>query len=127
MKRFSTLALAVLVTLSTALAKDKKKDPEEIGNRDVGKIHPIEPFVLIHCCRSTGEVQGCLRVANLLQGSAEAGHWSSAVFHALPRQLLSALRSLDQEHSVPAMRRNTYQFGSAKRTDIRCVKRFGLE
>lgn len=37
MKRFSTLALAVLVTLATALAKDKKKDPEEIGNRDVGK------------------------------------------------------------------------------------------
>jgi len=37
MKRFSTLALALLVTLSIALAKDKKKDPEEIGNRDVGK------------------------------------------------------------------------------------------
>jgi predicted Zn-dependent protease len=38
MKRFSTLALAVLVSLSTAIAaKDKKKDPEEIGNRDVGK------------------------------------------------------------------------------------------
>jgi beta-barrel assembly-enhancing protease len=37
MKRFSTLALAFLVTLSTAVAKDKKKDPEEIGNRDVGK------------------------------------------------------------------------------------------
>ena len=37
MKRFSALALTVLVTLSSALAKDKKKDPEEIGNRDVGK------------------------------------------------------------------------------------------
>src|SRR5881392_2584768 len=38
MKRFSALALAVLVTLSSAVAaKDKKKDPEEIGNRDVGK------------------------------------------------------------------------------------------
>jgi len=37
MKRFSTLALALLVTLSAAIAKDKKKDPEEIGNRDVGK------------------------------------------------------------------------------------------
>src|SRR6184192_4232564 len=37
MKRFSALALAVLVTLSSAIAKDKKKDPEEIGNRHVGK------------------------------------------------------------------------------------------
>jgi len=37
MKRFSALALAFLVTLSTAVAKDKKKDPDEIGNRDVGK------------------------------------------------------------------------------------------
>src|SRR5438552_2565792 len=37
MKRFSTLALAVLATVSLAAAKDKKKDPEEIGNRDVGK------------------------------------------------------------------------------------------
>src|SRR5881392_801081 len=38
MKRFSALALAVLVTLSSvAAAKDKKKDPDEIGNRDVGK------------------------------------------------------------------------------------------
>jgi len=37
MKRFSTLALALLVTLTVAIAKDKKKDPEEIGNRDVGK------------------------------------------------------------------------------------------
>ena len=38
MKRFSTFALAVLVTLSSAFAaKDKKKDPDEIGNRDVGK------------------------------------------------------------------------------------------
>ena len=37
MKRFSTFTLAVLVTFSTAVAKDKKKDPEEIGNRDVGK------------------------------------------------------------------------------------------
>src|SRR5580765_5751283 len=38
MKRFSALALAVLVTISSAVAaKDKKKDPDEIGNRDVGK------------------------------------------------------------------------------------------
>src|SRR5215510_13895063 len=37
MKRFSTLSLSVLVALSSALAKDKKKDPHEIGNRDVGK------------------------------------------------------------------------------------------
>src|SRR3989442_13748695 len=37
MKRFSTLALAVLIAVSAAVAKDKKKDPEEIGNRDVGK------------------------------------------------------------------------------------------
>src|SRR5437899_3933013 len=37
MYRFSTFALAVLVTLSSAVAKNKKKDPEEIGNRDVGK------------------------------------------------------------------------------------------
>ncbi len=36
MKRIGTLALALLVTLS-AFAKDKKKDPEEIGSRDVGK------------------------------------------------------------------------------------------
>src|SRR5258708_3822185 len=37
MQRCSTFALAVLVTLSSAVAKDKKKDPDEIGNRDVGK------------------------------------------------------------------------------------------
>src|SRR5437762_10048100 len=37
MKRFSALALALLVAVSSAVAKDKKKDPEEIGNRDVGK------------------------------------------------------------------------------------------
>src|SRR5437870_7060232 len=38
MNRFSTFTLAVLVTLSSmAAAKDKKKDPDEIGNRDVGK------------------------------------------------------------------------------------------
>src|SRR3954451_2551829 len=37
MYRFSTFALAVLVTLSSAAANDKKKDPDEIGNRDVGK------------------------------------------------------------------------------------------
>src|SRR5437764_2754946 len=37
MKRFSAFTLAVLVTLSSAFAGDKKKDPEEIGNRDVGK------------------------------------------------------------------------------------------
>lgn len=41
MKRLSTLSAGVLVALSLlvtgAVAKDKKKDPEEIGNRDVGK------------------------------------------------------------------------------------------
>jgi predicted Zn-dependent protease len=37
MQRFSALALAVLVTLASAAASDKKKDPDEIGNRDVGK------------------------------------------------------------------------------------------
>jgi predicted Zn-dependent protease len=37
MRRFSALALAFLVTLSCAIASDKKKDPDEIGNRDVGK------------------------------------------------------------------------------------------
>src|SRR5439155_1541948 len=37
MNRFSTFTLAVLVTLSVAAAKDKKQDPDEIGNRDVGK------------------------------------------------------------------------------------------
>src|ERR1700719_3600396 len=37
MRRFSALALAVLVTMSYAVASDKKKDPDEIGNRDVGK------------------------------------------------------------------------------------------
>ena len=35
-RRSSAFALAFLLTLS-ASAKDKKKDPEEIGNRDVGK------------------------------------------------------------------------------------------
>src|SRR5713101_6364880 len=37
MRRFSALALAFLVALSCAIASDKKKDPDEIGNRDVGK------------------------------------------------------------------------------------------
>jgi predicted Zn-dependent protease len=37
MHRFSVLVLALLVTLSSALAENKKKDPDEIGNRDVGK------------------------------------------------------------------------------------------
>src|SRR3981189_2795079 len=37
MQRFSTFTLAVLVTFSSAVAKDKNKDPDEIGNRDVGK------------------------------------------------------------------------------------------
>lgn len=37
MHRFSALALAVLVALPAAVASDKKKDPDEIGNRDVGK------------------------------------------------------------------------------------------
>ena len=37
MRRFSALALSVLVTLPLAVAENKKKDPDEIGNRDVGK------------------------------------------------------------------------------------------
>ena len=37
MRRFSSLALGVLVTLPCVVASDKKKDPDEIGNRDVGK------------------------------------------------------------------------------------------
>src|SRR3954462_4520142 len=41
MKRFSALSLVVLLNLCAAFAADKKtdkkKDPEEIGNRDVGK------------------------------------------------------------------------------------------
>src|SRR5205823_8761411 len=37
MQRFSAFTLALLVAVSSAVAKDKKKDPEEIGNRDVGK------------------------------------------------------------------------------------------
>src|SRR6202165_4660952 len=37
MKRFATFALAVLVTLSSAVAENKEKDPDLIGNRDVGK------------------------------------------------------------------------------------------
>src|SRR5229473_3512063 len=37
MRHFSALALAFLVTLSCAVASDKKKDPDEIGNRDIGK------------------------------------------------------------------------------------------
>ena len=37
MERFSALALAVLIAVPAAVAEDKKKDPDEIGNRDVGK------------------------------------------------------------------------------------------
>ena len=37
MHRFSALTLSILATLSYAVASDKKKDPDEIGNRDVGK------------------------------------------------------------------------------------------
>src|SRR5438477_1407938 len=50
MKRFATFALAVLVTVSSAVAKDKKKDPDEIGNRDVGKginFYSIEKEIAI--------------------------------------------------------------------------------
>ncbi|MBI3680152.1 MAG: M48 family metalloprotease [Acidobacteria bacterium] len=36
LRKLETL-LAVVLTVTVALAKDKKKDPEEIGNRDVGK------------------------------------------------------------------------------------------
>src|SRR5580704_5168403 len=37
MHRFSALALSILVTLSYAVASDKKKDPDQIGTRDVSK------------------------------------------------------------------------------------------
>ena len=37
MKRLIVLGIGALLALSTAVAKDKKKDPDEIGNRDVGK------------------------------------------------------------------------------------------
>src|SRR5208282_2083179 len=37
MRRFSVLAVTVLTAVPFAVASDKKKDPDEIGNRDVGK------------------------------------------------------------------------------------------
>ena len=37
MKRLSIAATAILLMSWCALAKDKKKNPGEIGNRDVGK------------------------------------------------------------------------------------------
>src|SRR6202795_2748267 len=37
MTKLSLLVLAGLVALPCAVADDKKKDPDEIGNRDVGK------------------------------------------------------------------------------------------
>ncbi|MFB3825286.1 MAG: M48 family metallopeptidase [Bryobacteraceae bacterium] len=37
MKRLSAVMLALSLVVSSAFAKDKKKDPDEIGNRDVGK------------------------------------------------------------------------------------------
>src|ERR1700693_3763567 len=37
MQRLSVLVLACLAVVPCALAEDKKKDPDEIGNRDVGK------------------------------------------------------------------------------------------
>ena len=37
MQRLSVLVLAVVIALPCAVADDKKKDPDEIGNRDVGK------------------------------------------------------------------------------------------
>ncbi len=37
MTRIARIALALIVVLGSLMAKDKKKDPEEIGNRDVGK------------------------------------------------------------------------------------------
>lgn len=54
MKRFSTLVLAILVAAAAsapaAFGKNKKKDPEEIGNRDVGKgvnFYSIEKEIAI--------------------------------------------------------------------------------
>ncbi|MBI1789805.1 MAG: M48 family metalloprotease [Acidobacteria bacterium] len=54
MKRFSTLVLAILVaavaSAPAAFGKNKKKDPEEIGNRDVGKgvnFYSIEKEIAI--------------------------------------------------------------------------------
>jgi predicted Zn-dependent protease len=38
MKRnFGMLVMVAVLTTGTAFGKDKKKDPDEIGNRDVGK------------------------------------------------------------------------------------------
>src|SRR6266498_2372720 len=37
MKRLSTLLLVIALAVPAGFGKDKKKDPEEIGNRDVGK------------------------------------------------------------------------------------------
>src|SRR5574340_1451407 len=37
MNRLSAVMLALSLVVSGAFAKDKKKDPDEIGNRDVGK------------------------------------------------------------------------------------------
>src|SRR5262245_45393437 len=37
MKKTASVLLAALFITAAAGAKDKKKDPEEIGNRDVGK------------------------------------------------------------------------------------------
>ena len=41
MRRFSVFSLALVVAITlvapASFAKDKKKDPDEIGNRDVGK------------------------------------------------------------------------------------------
>src|SRR2546425_1889875 len=35
--KLSALLLALILVVSVSFAKDKKKDPEEIGNRDIGK------------------------------------------------------------------------------------------
>jgi hypothetical protein len=34
---FSLVLVLLIITRSTGFANDKKKDPDEIGNRDVGK------------------------------------------------------------------------------------------
>src|SRR5260370_35947486 len=51
-RRYVTVALssALLLVALTAIAKDKKKDPDEIGNRDVGKgvnFYSIEKEIAI--------------------------------------------------------------------------------
>src|SRR2546429_1059858 len=50
MQRFSAFTLAVLVAVASSFAADKKKDPDEIGNRNVGKgvnFYPLEKEIAL--------------------------------------------------------------------------------